>query len=144
MDYNYINTLISKSFYTGGKIIFGSYDENTVGVTTDGFVMYLIPEKDFIFDKVKLNRAPTDVKRLINTQGYEDAVRSNESIAADKKTLAIFKNDNVEVFVNLKLLKAFDNRTSTYKIKSPQTPVLVYENNILVGFVMPTKHERKV
>lgn len=143
MDYNYINSLISKAFYKEQKIMLGAYDENTVGVTADGFAMYLIPEKAFIFDKDKLNRERVDINSFINNYGYESAVRSNELIASDKKTLAVFKNDNTEVFVDLKLLKAFDNRTSTYKIKSPTAGVLVYENDILVGLVMPTRHNRK-
>ena len=142
MDLNYINTLISKAFYKEQKIMLGAYDENTVGVTTDGFVMYLIPEKAFIFDKNKLNRERVDMTRFIFPYGYESAVRSNELIASDKKTLAVFKNDNIEVFVDLKLLKAFDSRTSTYKIKSPTSGVLVYENDILVGLVMPTRYNK--
>lgn len=143
MDLNYINTLISKAFYKEQKVIFGSCGENTVGVTFDSLVMYLIPEKAFIFDKAKLYRSTVDMARYVNTNGYADAVRSNELITFDKKTLAVFKNDNTEVFVDLKLLKPFDSKTSTYKIKNPSSGVLVYKNDILVGLVMPTRYTRK-
>ena len=143
MDLNYINSLISKAFYKGQKVTFCNYGENTIGVTLDGFVMYFMPEKDFIFDRDKLNHAWIDTTRFISTNGYEDAVRSNELLTFDKKTLAVFKNDNTEVFVDLKLLKPFDSRMSTYKIKDPSSGVLVYENGILVGLVMPTRYNRK-
>ena len=143
MDLNYINSLISKAVYKKQKITFCNYDKNTVGVTWDGFAMYFIPEKDFIFDRDKLYHAWIDKDRFITTNGYADAVRSNELIACDKKTLAVFKNYNTEVFVDLKLLKPFDSRTSTYKIKDPSSGVLVYENDILVGLVMPTRYNRK-
>ena len=147
MDINAINTPISKAFYNAKNaplIRVGSYDENTVGVTIDGFVMWFIPEKLFIFDADKLRRGgePIDAKRLVFTNGLEDAVRTNELIQTDKTTLQVFKSENVEVFVDTKLLKVFD-KNSTYKVRSPLAPILVYENDILVGLVCSTKYNRE-
>ena len=146
MDINAINTLISKEFYKYKNvktIKFGFYDENTVGITLDGYVMWFIPNDLFIFDANKLSRgvAPLDVKCLVHTNGLENAVRTNELIKTEKGTLTIFKSEKVEVFVDTKLLKVFD-KNSTYKITKPYQPVLVYENDILVGLVCPTRYER--
>ena len=145
MDYNAINTIISKAFFKEQKIILGDYDDKTVGITIDGLVMWFIPENIFLFDKDKLlkDRKRVTINRYVKTEGYTDAVRTNELISFDKKTLAVFKNDDTEVYVDLKLLKVFDPRVSSYKIKNATSGVLVYEGDELVGFVMPTRYTKK-
>lgn len=142
MDLNTINTTISKTFYKNDMILLGSYDENTVGVTLDGFVMWFIPEPKFLFDKGKLlqNRDEIDINRYVKTNGYKEAVRSNILVAFNKKTLTSFKNDDTEVYVDTKLLKVFDPKLSTFKIKNNVSGVLVYEGDTLVGIVMPTRY----
>lgn len=144
MDYNSINTSISKAFYKGVKLGIGSLDESTVGVTVDGCVMWFIPDNDFLFDKNKLLKIGRDfdVKSFTKTDGYIDAVKTNELIILDKKTLVIFKGNDVEVLVDVKLLKQFD-KSATFKIKKNISPVMVYENGVLVGLVMPVRPRKK-
>lgn len=147
MDINAINTLISKAYYNEKNVTpirVGSYDENTVGVTVDGFVMWFIPEKLFIFDADKLRRGDVSInaKRLVFTTGIEDEVRTNELIQKGKTILSVIKNENVEVFVDMKLLKVFD-KNAQFKVRGPLSAVLVYENDILVGLVCPTKYTRE-
>lgn len=142
MDYIAINTLISKAVYKDAKICLGSYDSKTVGITVDGFVLWLIPESEFLFDKRKVlaGKRETEVKRLIPEKGYTEAILTNTLIAQDKKTLVLFKtkDTDIEVYVDKKLLKTFDPRLSSYKVKDAKSGVLVYEGDKLVGLIMPT------
>lgn len=145
MDYITINTLVSKAYYRGDKIALGNYDGNTVGITVDGFVLWLIPETNFLFDKRKLlvGKTESDIKRLVSDIGYSDAVLTNTLVAQEKKTLVMFKANDTEVYVDKKLLKAFDPRLSSYKVKNATSGVLVYEGDKLVGLVMPTKYKKQ-
>ena len=143
MDYNAIDTTIAKAFNKFERIGLGQYDDSTVGITVDGFVMWLIPEVMFIFDKTKLLRKgdTLNVKSLVKTDGYFDAKKSDSLLIHDKKTLATIEGAGVEVWVDVKLLKTFD-KSATFKIKSPISPVLVYECNQLVGFIMPIRQPK--
>lgn len=145
MDYIAINTLVSKAVYNATPITLGSYDEKTVGITVDGFSLWLIPEKNFLFDKGKVlsGRTEADIKRLISDIGYSDAILTNTLVAHEKKTLVMFKANDIEVYVDKKLLKVFDPRVSSYKVKNATSGVLVYEGDKLVGLVMPTRYNKK-
>ena len=149
MDLNTINAIISKAFYKpdSEKIAVGKYDDKTVGITVDRFVAYFIPVEDFIFDSAKISHynEQVDWKRVIPTEDLEDAVRTNELIKRDKNILTVFKCKNVEVFVDEKFLKPFGkNLTYKIKIKNLKYPgVLIYENEILVGYVLPVRYSRE-
>ena len=142
MDYNAINTLVSKAHYKDDRMIVGHLNRDTVGITVDGYVMWFIPEKDFLFDITKLVENETDLKRLITTDGYVNAVLTNTLTATEKRTLVTFKAGDIECFVDKKLLKTFDPKLSTYKIKNAVSGVLVYEGEKLVGTVLPVKYNK--
>lgn len=143
MDINTINTIISKAFNNKSQkpIRVGQYDKDTVGVTIDGFVMWFIPGKDFIFDADKLRRGTleTNINALIPPKKcVEEAIRTNKLIQDGKRTLSEIMGPDFKVYLDTKLLKAFD-KNATYKVSGSKTPVLVYENDILVGLVCPTR-----
>ena len=143
MDYTAINTLVSKAYYRGDKIGSGVLDEDTVGITVDGLVAWFIPEKDFLFDTEKISEIKLNLSRVVATEGYVDATLTNTLIAFEKKTLVVFKADELEVYVDKKLLKVFDPRLSSYKVKNATSGVLVYEGDKLVGYVMPTRYNKQ-
>jgi hypothetical protein len=145
VDYNAINTAISKAFYKGARIALGCLDEFTTGITTDGVVMWFIPNEAFLFDKGKLikgDRSYLDVTSYVINNSYKDAVKTEKLVVRDKKTLVIFESGDIEVFVDSKLLKTFD-KTATFKIKTPKDPVYIYESDKLVGLVMPSRPPKK-
>ena len=144
MDYNAINTAISKAYYKDARISVSYFEDMILAVTTDGIVMWFIPNKEFLFDREKITRGKDslDVKRLVDLNGYKDAVKTEKLVVRDKKTLVIFESGDIEVFVDTKLLKTFD-KTATFKVKSCKSPVFVYEENKLVGLIMPTRPPRK-
>ena len=142
MNYKVINRLISESFYKGNKTYI-SKNKGTVGITIDRFVVWFIPDHEFIFDIDKLDIENINLERYINTDGYSDVIRSNVLIEDYKKQLRIFENDDTRVYVDSKLLKGFDMNISTFKIKNEKLPVLIYENDELVGLVLPTRLNRK-
>lgn len=149
MDYNAINTLVSKAFYNGDKIHFGTYAEKFIGIMTNHYVIYLIPENMFIFDKNKLanngGESHLEVEKLIPKGDLEDAVLTGVTVKDIKKpsrSLSKLKSENYTVWVDTKFLKPF-GKDITFKVKNEKTAVLIYKNNILIGLVCPVNYKEK-
>lgn len=140
MKINAINNLISKAFYKNERIRLGYYyGENTIGVAVDGRVVYFIPVNQFIFDKDKLLNGNDclNLNCVFDENEYHHGTRSNVLLEVDESVLATFENE--KIYMDIKLLKHFD-KGCTYKVKNPASPILVYEQDKLVGLVLPVKY----
>ena len=147
MNLNAINNAISKAFYKDQKIHIGVSirDNKRILITVDGYVMWIMDAKDFIFDSFKLlkGRNYTDMEYLINTEEYIDATLTNELLQVEKKTVVKIVADDLEIYIDKSLLKTFDPKLSRYKVKNNISPILIYEGDILVGAVMPFQYNSK-
>lgn len=118
--------------------IYMQKDENKIYVT-DGIVVFIIKEKDFIFDINKFKHP--DIKSIIYNDielSLEDATVDKVYLDTDKKQYAILKGEEHEVTINNKCLSYF-NTDCTFKIQEELKPVIVYENDEVVGVIMPIK-----
>lgn len=107
----------------------------------DGHKMFKIPKHEFLIDipKVLPWKTPLDnVSRLMNDNNATLATKTNEIkvIANGKIQVVKIENSNSYAWVNVKYLEYFDDKVS-YKIIDPKNPVFVYENDELVGLVLP-------
>lgn len=106
---------------------------------TDSYRLFILNIEDLAL-KLQLFRT-CNLKKLLDDTGYEDGIITNGLVetetSKEKFTIRIIKNDNITVNVNDKYLKLFDN--PKVKIKDDHSPVLIYENDELVGLILPIK-----
>ena len=119
------------------KVIFAKVDDKVVYGTP--FKLYITPK-----DKVGINLDSTLIKedtmrRILNDKDAEDVYLSEECIKEDKKMIRCFKNCDIKIYVDEKLLKNFDLPNCTFKGTKPTNGVYVYENENMVGFVLPIR-----
>lgn len=146
MDYKKIGALIVKDFYSivPCHLLYGEYG-NKVGVT-DKHRLFLIPKEKFPFDLETLldGRQQFHVKECIPKESdYVDAVLTGNKKRLDKATVkdvVEISNGTYSVWVNEALLKEY-GKYCTFKIndykEAPKRPVLIYEDEELVGLVLP-------
>ena len=118
------------------KIFLGKL-EDKIAVSTDGFIMYFVPEKDFIFDieKILRGRGRFNAKELTKDEpNAKPASRTGET----KELLGKIAVKIGDKWVNEKYLKAFENPTFK-NTDNYIDPVYVYEGDELVGLVMPIR-----
>lgn len=132
-----ITAAVLKAWYKQQTIYVGTYNEDFVGVMTDGACMYFIPKKDFPFSIVELLRGAEEmqVEHYIPQNG-EDAQLTDEMCVIKKDTAQKVQSEHYTAWLNVKFLKSFA-KDAHFKIASEKSPVLVYENDILVGLVCP-------
>lgn len=106
----------------------------------DAYRIYIIDENDFYLDSTKMiNLKYCEILRDTEKEdGYENAWLTNEMKVVKDKFNRI-ENSETYAYVNEKFLKYFED--ATFKIKHPHSPVLVYENEVLRGLVLPMKFE---
>lgn len=125
---------IAKAFYKGSDIYYRDEGDYTF-ITTDGIVGYFLHKSENIFD---LNNFK-EFKFSFKDDGCVDGHRTNELKLLDKgvKATKIVSGD-ILVWINSKHLNNFDGVISL-KIKQYNTPVYVYEGEILRGIIMPMR-----
>ena len=123
------------------KLLFSKTDEDGyILMSPDGLVMYKIPRVNvpFTFDGKHSPAAEKIWESCEHGSGDEDVTRRYivESEKKPRRNLLIL---NDRVAVDMKLLKNFEPRPQMKIGKKPYNPVRVYENEQMVGLVMPTK-----
>ncbi len=148
MDLKKVNKLIIDSFMSKDcKLAVGRTDE-LVGITTDGFCLFIIDRKDFIFDYDKLeNIKAFNFMNVVKLECETELVE----LTGDVKVLTELKrkivkvaNENKYTFVNEKYLKYF-SKNCKYRIDETKTlsPLYVFDEGNLVGVIMAYNLEKK-
>ena len=111
--------------------------EDKIAISTDGFIMYFVPEKDFIFDAEKIlrGRSKFNANELTKDEPKAKPIGKTGEMKELLGKIAVKIGDK---WVNEKYLKAFEN--PTFKTADNYIdPVYVYEDDELVGLVMPIR-----
>lgn len=123
-------------YYKGKTIAYEFDEENGKVYLTDTYRLYVINYEDFIF-RFDLFRTAS-LKQFNIDEGYTEGIITNTIYSGDINTRLITNSDNtLNITINEKYLDLFDN--PTVKIKSEDKPVLIYENDIFVGLVLPIR-----
>ena len=133
--------IIKASLNNEKAIIHLGKTEDKIAISTDGFIMYFVPEKDFIFDieKILRGRGSFNAKELTKNETNAKTVSKTGEMAELLGKIAVKIGDK---WVNEKYLKAFEN--PTFKTTDNYIdPVYVYEDDELVGLVMPIQSGEK-
>lgn len=129
---------INKEFldlYYKNKLIAYELDEDKGKVLlTDSYRLYILNIEDFILKYDILT--PATLHTFLDDSGYFDGIITNE-IYKEQYNLRLItgKDKLIHIKVNDKYLELFDN--PSVKIKDEKSPVLIYENNELVGLILP-------
>lgn len=109
----------------------------------DACRIYIIDDNDFYLDSTKMinDRCCGILRDTEKEDGYENAWLTNEMKAVGRGRFNRIENSETYAYVNEKFLKYFED--PTFKIKHPHEPVLVYENEVLRGLVLPMKFEEE-
>ena len=126
------------------RVFYGADKEYTF-YSPDGHRGYKIPSNRFLVDLEKAlpNRAPVaDFKKFLRDEDSYPAYKTNEIRKINnpygKKTIDVVKISNGDKYawINEVYLKEFDV-DCTFKISSPKSPVFIYEDDELVGLILP-------
>lgn len=133
------NEVIKERLKSNERVFMGYLDEDTIGVTTDGFVMYFIPKKEFLLDVEILlkNRHTLNLENYKEPKDLKEIPKTNEYRKLKNRTIVKIGNK----YFDEKLLKNFEKYAIFKSTDSPYTQAYIYEDDTLVGMVMPTKIE---
>lgn len=127
-----------KSMYGKSCTRYQYYQTDEDTYITDGYAIWIIPNKMFALDVNKVfSCTPSSFEKL--TKDIEgECINTHQTFTSQGKTYQVFKHNDANVYVDVKLLKYFDIEYSTFKVNSTKSPVAIYEGDKMVGIVMPT------
>lgn len=127
-----INEEFLKIYYRNEKIYYEKYEDHIL--LSDSYRIYKIKNDDCILDLTKFKEI--NLHNLLDRQDYVIG-NITDNIIDGKIKLRKIITEHFDLYVNDNYLKLFDN--PVVKVKSDDSPVLVYENDIIVGLILPIK-----
>lgn len=127
--YNYYLDLMLKD-----KNVFWDYNELDVGyLLSDGYIISIVPEMYLNQDKIlKVN-----LEKFIESLKVEDYKEVSKIVLIGSDNLIGLKHENIEVLISNKYYNLY--KGCTFKILGDIKPVLIYDNDKLIGFILPVK-----
>ena len=119
------------------RVRFGRLKDDRMGVTIDGFAVYIIYSGNLLLDTSKFQTI--DLQKIFDDiYNAKDIIPTGVSILKMKDTLKEFKNDDTTAYFNEKLFKYFDSKKKlTYSYH--KNKLFVFENGELVGLVLESR-----
>lgn len=145
--YNFQNELLKAAHGRDAKnkLFRATYSEaNESVILCDGYKLEIIP-KEYLYLNVETvfkNQSPTNMSRVLDDFKTKTVTRHEEGKFWNNKQIIVFNfaDKDEEIWVDVKLLKDFDLKNSTFKGTHKEAPLFIYENEKIVGIVMPVKH----
>ena len=125
--------------------------KNTViyGVLLDNVIigncnrLYIIPKKECGVDLTNIDSnnvmimQESSSKNFMNDDLCENGTLTDDKKVVDKKTLRVFSKGDENIYVDESLIKYFDLENSTFKGRNSKSPIYIYEDEVMVGLVLP-------
>ena len=136
---NYINAQkeILTDYLKEKRVILVKIDDKVVYGTP--FKLYITPADKVGINFERMTISESTIRRILDYKDAKDVYLSKECIKEDKKMIRCFKNGDINIYVEEKHLKNFDLPNCTFKGTEAKNGVYVYENEIMVGFVLPIR-----
>lgn len=122
------------------KVIYGTLDDKVIiGNETR---LYVIPKEECGIDLtnvacVRVLQEST-LKKFVNDSECDNLTLTNDiKVLEDKITLRVFTNGKENIYLDERLIKNFDLKNSTFKGKGARSIVYIYEDEVIVGFLLP-------
>lgn len=127
-----INEEFLKIYYRKKKIYYEKYEDHIL--LSDSYRIYKIKNDDCILDLTKFKEV-----NLHNFLDRQDYIVGNitDNIIDGKIKLRKITTEDFDVYINDNYLKLFDN--PIVKVRADNEPILVYENDEIVGLILPIK-----
>ena len=122
------------------KVVYGTLEDKVIlGNDTR---LYVIPKKDCAIDLTNVCCVQvleeSTLKRFVNDNECTELRITNDIRALDdKRTLRVFTNGKENIYLDERLIKNFDLKNSTFKGKGARSIVYIYEDEVMVGFLLP-------
>lgn len=121
------------------------YGEKYIAISVYGHMLVFIPEKFFYLDIEKCfdQVEPLHVDKIINDDHAVDTYTDGivKPVGGDPKhKIQIFSNDKADIWIAVDLLKLFDLSIAHFKASDKKSPLYIYEDETLVGMVLPVNH----
>ena len=122
---------------TPHRVRFGRLNDGRMGVTIDGFAVYIIYSDNVFLDTRKFQTI--DLQKIFDDiSNAKYIVPTGVHICKSKDTFIELKNDDTTAYFNEKLFKYFDSKKKlTYSYH--KTKLFVFENGELVGLVLESR-----
>lgn len=122
------------------KVIYGTLDDKVIiGNNTR---LYIIPKEECGIDLtnvacVQVLQESTLKNFLNDVECTEIELTNDIRVLEDKRTLRVFTNGKENIYLDERLIKNFDLKNSTFKGKGARSVVYIYEDEVMVGFLLP-------
>ena len=122
------------------KVIYGTLD-NKVIIGNDAR-LYVIPKEECAIDLTNVACVQvlqeSTLKTFANDFDCDNLTLTNDiRVLDDKRTLRVFTNGKENIYLDERLIKNFDLKNSTFKGKGAKSIVYIYEDEVMVGFLLP-------
>ena len=122
------------------KVIYGTLDDKII-IGNDKR-LYIIPKEECAIDLTNVACVQvlqeSTLKRVVNDNECDMLTLTNDiKVLDDKRTLRVFTNGKENIYLDERLMKNFDLKRSTFKGKDTKNIVYIYENEVMVGFLLP-------
>ena len=133
--------VLKEALKNKNTVIYGVLDDKVI--IGNGNRLYIIPKKECGVDLTNIDRnnvkiiQESSLKNFVNDNLYENVTLTDDKKVVDKKTLRVFSNGDENIYVDEYLIKNFDLKRSTFKGKGARSIVYIYEDEVMVGLVLP-------
>lgn len=127
--YNYYLDLMFKD-----KKVFWDYNGLDSGyLLSDSYIISIVPE--MYLNQVKIPKV--NLEKFIESLKIEDYKEASKIVLISSDNLIGLKHGDIEVLISNKYYNLY--KGCTFKIISDIKPVLIYDNDKIIGFILPVK-----
>ena len=136
--------VLKEALKNKNTVIYGELLDNVI--IGNGNRLYIIPKKECGVDLTNIDSnnvkimQESSLKNFMNDNLCENVTLTDDKKVVDKKTLRVFTNGKENIYVDEYLIKNFDLKNSTFKGKGARSIVYIYEDEIMVGFLLPVSN----
>ena len=122
------------------NVMYGTLD-NKVIIGND-IRLYIIPKEECAIDLTNIAGVrvlqETTLEQFVNDDECAEIELTNDiRMLGDKITVRVFTNGKENIYLDERLIKNFDLKNSTFKGKNARSIVYIYEDEVMVGFLLP-------
>ena len=123
------------------NVIYGTLEDKVI--IGNNTILYVIPKEECGIDLTNVDCNNVNIiqesvlKGFINDDLCENITLTDDKKVVDKKTLRVFSKGDENIYVDEFLIKNFDLKRSTFKGKGARSIVYIYEDEVMVGLVLP-------
>ena len=125
------------------NVIYGTLEDKVI--IGNNTILYVIPKEECGIDLTNVACVQvlqeSTLKNFVNDNECTEIELTNDiRMLDDKKTLRVFTNGKENIYLDERLIKNFDLKNSTFKGKGARSIVYIYEDEVMVGFLLPVSN----